>query len=88
MDAIDSKALLTCIDGADWNVEIGAISETVAFSHFPHSLLFDSIKGYPKGFRVATNLFVSPSFKRLLSVFLKKPLVLSLLSIGGSALVI
>ncbi len=59
LETLDNKGLLTLVEDADWNLEIGAISETVAFSNFPHSLLFDSIKGYPKGFRVATDLYVS-----------------------------
>ncbi len=65
LDTIDSKGLLTRIEGADWNLEIGAISETVAFSDFPHCLLFDSIKGYPKGFRVATDLYVSQKLQAI-----------------------
>ena len=44
------------IDGADWNVEIGAITE---LGHHrgeqSHALLFDNIKGYPKGYRVVSN---------------------------------
>jgi UbiD family decarboxylase len=44
------------IDGADWNVEIGAITE---LGHHrgeqSHALLFDNIQGYPKGYRVVSN---------------------------------
>lgn len=41
------------ITGADWDLEIGALSETAA-ELIPErpALLFDEIKGYPKGFRV------------------------------------
>ena len=42
------------IDGADWNLEIGAVSEMVA-AHQPGrapALVFDNIPGYPKGFRI------------------------------------
>src|ERR1700686_5652375 len=44
------------IDGADWDVEIGAVTE---LGHHrgeqSHALLFDNIKGYPKGYRVLSN---------------------------------
>ncbi|MBI2184362.1 MAG: UbiD family decarboxylase [Thaumarchaeota archaeon] len=45
------------IEGADWNLEIGAITEVMATTK-PDAhplLLFDKIKGYPKGYRVASN---------------------------------
>src|SRR3954468_6773765 len=38
---------------ADWNLEIGALTETVSeLIDEPPALMFDEIKGYPKGFRV------------------------------------
>ena len=41
------------IRNADWKLEIGALSETVAeLINEPPALLFDEIVGYPKGFRV------------------------------------
>src|SRR5713226_8408354 len=44
------------IYGADWDVEIGAITE---LGHHrgeqSHALLFDNIKGYPQGYRVLSN---------------------------------
>ena len=46
------------IDGADWNLEIGAISELMAERKGP-VLLFDHIKDYPAGYRVLTNAFNS-----------------------------
>ncbi len=46
------------IEGVDWNLEIGTITELMAERKGP-ALLFDSIPGYPKGFRVATNLFLN-----------------------------
>ncbi len=48
------------VDGADWNLEMGAITEVMAERGGP-ALLFDSIKGYTKGFRVATNLCTTPT---------------------------
>lgn len=44
------------IDGADWNIEIGAITECVADKEGP-ALLFDNVKDYPAGFRILTNVF-------------------------------
>ena len=44
------------INGADWNVEIGAITELGHHrGEHSHALLFDNIKGYPKGYRVLSN---------------------------------
>ena len=54
---VDKKGLLQKIDGANWKIEIGAITEVVAFSPTPRVLLFDNIVGYPAGFRVVTNLY-------------------------------
>ena len=43
------------IEGADWNEEIGALVEAAAeLITDPPLLLFDRIKGYPPGFRVAS----------------------------------
>src|SRR5262249_1327569 len=47
------------VDGADWDLEIGAITEVAARAARPKVLLFDNIKGYPKGFRVVTNAVCS-----------------------------
>jgi UbiD family decarboxylase len=44
---------LQVITGADWNLEIGALSETTAeLIKEPKALMFDEIVGYPKGYRV------------------------------------
>lgn len=63
--AVDELGLLRRIDGADWNVEIGALTETVAFTDRPHALLFDDIEQYPRGYRVVTNSFVSEQLQAL-----------------------
>ncbi len=43
------------IEGADWDCEIGALVEATAeLIHDPPLLLFDSIKGYPPGYRVVS----------------------------------
>jgi len=46
------------IDGADWNLEIGCLTELMAEQEGP-LLLFDNIPGYPKGFRIAANVLAS-----------------------------
>lgn len=51
---------LRVVSGADWDLEIGAITEVVARSANPKMLFFDDIRGYPKGFRVLTNAACSP----------------------------
>ena len=49
------------VRGADWNLEVGAISELNVKKDAPPALLFDEIKGYPKGFRVLTCSTSSPA---------------------------
>ncbi|MGH2397037.1 MAG: UbiD family decarboxylase, partial [bacterium] len=58
------------VEGADWNLELGAISELNVKKDVPPALLFDSIKGYPKGFRVLTCSTSSPA---RLSTILRLP---------------
>src|SRR5205823_14724810 len=56
MAEIEKLGELKRIDGADWDVEIGAVTE---MGHHrgekSHALLFDNIKDYPKGYRVLSN---------------------------------
>src|SRR6266508_1139325 len=52
---LDEMGDLQKVDEADWNVEIGAITEVMVERNGP-ALLFDSIPGYPKGFRIASNI--------------------------------
>ena len=51
VEEMDKRGQLKRIDGADRETEIGTITELVAERNGP-ALLFDNIKGYPKGFRV------------------------------------
>src|SRR5687767_13320978 len=59
------------VRGADWNLELGAISELNVKKHLPPALLFDEIKGYPRGFRVLTCSTSSPA--RLASILRLAP---------------
>src|SRR3974390_1516040 len=65
LDVIRAKGLVTDILDVDWNIELGAITEVVSFSKKPGALLFDRIKGYSEGFRVATNLYSSPRLQAI-----------------------
>src|SRR6058998_2848054 len=42
------------VDGADWDLEVGTICE-LNYERQGPALLFDNIKGYPKGYRILTN---------------------------------
>ncbi len=51
---------LKVVEGADWNLEIGALS-VLASKHKENSpaLLFDKIKDYPAGYRILVGFFES-----------------------------
>ena len=55
LDAVDRLGELRIVDGADWDLEVGAITEVAARAVNPKVVFFDNIKDYPKGFRVVTN---------------------------------
>src|SRR5688500_20279471 len=46
---------LKTLTGCDWNLEIGAVTEIVAHKEDGPAVLFEDIKGYPKGYRVLSN---------------------------------
>src|SRR5688500_13906535 len=58
---VDKLGELREVQGADWNLELGAISELNVKKPVPPALLFDEIKGYPKGHRVLTCSTSSPA---------------------------
>ena len=60
IDAVDRVGELRRVEGADPELEIGAITEVAAGSTSCPMLLFDSIKGYATGYRVVTNLLHTP----------------------------
>src|ERR671935_3151363 len=58
---VEKLGELKDVRGADWNLELGAISELNVKKDAPPALLFDEIKDYPKGFRVLTCSTSSPA---------------------------
>ncbi len=60
LDKVRALGELTDVLGADWNLELGAISELNAKKAVPPALLFDEITGYAKGFRIVTCSTSSP----------------------------
>lgn len=58
LDRLQALGELKTVLGASWEEDIGGITELITESQGP-ALLFDEIPGYPKGFRVASNLFTT-----------------------------
>jgi 4-hydroxy-3-polyprenylbenzoate decarboxylase len=53
LDECEQYGEIKVVTGTDWHLEIGALTETVSeLIDEPPALMFDEIKGYPKGFRV------------------------------------
>jgi len=59
LDRLDKLGMLRTVYDADWNLEIGIITELMVERGGP-ALLFDRIKGYPEGGRVASNVCPTP----------------------------
>ncbi len=57
---VDNLRALRKIDGADPRFEIGGITEVAAGMPECPALLFDQIKGFPRGFRIFTNAVTNP----------------------------
>lgn len=55
IDRAHEMGELCTLKGADWDLEIGAITEMVHHRHGSPAVLFDEIKGYPKGYRLLVN---------------------------------
>jgi len=59
IERVDALHALRRIEGADPRFEIGGLTEIAAGRPDCPALLFDSIKGFPRGFRVFTNAATS-----------------------------
>ena len=60
IEKADQMGECKIIEGADWETDIGTISELEVEQPSPRLLLFDKIQGYPSGYRVAVNMFATP----------------------------
>jgi 4-hydroxy-3-polyprenylbenzoate decarboxylase len=58
LEEVERIGELKRVEGAHWDKEIGAIGELMAERNGP-ALLFDKIPGYPDGYRVLNNAFLS-----------------------------
>src|SRR5438874_12854570 len=58
LDRLEQLGDLLRVTGANWEEEIGGITELMIEQEGP-ALLFDEIPGYPRGYRVAANLFTT-----------------------------
>lgn len=58
VQVLEQKGELAKIDGADWNLEMGALTELMWDAGGP-ALIFENIKNYPNSYRLATNLFAT-----------------------------
>ncbi|MFH1002877.1 MAG: UbiD family decarboxylase [Chloroflexota bacterium] len=60
IEAVDRLGELRRINGADPRLEMGTLNEVAAESSLCPMLLYDNIRGYPAGYRVAANLLNTP----------------------------
>lgn len=60
IDRVESFGELKRISGANWQTEIGAISEINVHRVPSYALLFDNVPGYPTGFRVLVGTTNTP----------------------------
>ena len=58
LNEADKLGELRLIDGADPDLDVGGLTELMAERRGP-ALLFDSLKGYDKGFRILCNPYLS-----------------------------
>jgi UbiD family decarboxylase len=59
IDQVDKMGECKVIENADWNLEIGHITELATTHPDPPLLVFDNIKGYPPGYRIVTNVLTT-----------------------------
>ncbi len=63
--ALEKLGEIKTISGAGCNLEIGAITELASLKENCPAVLFDSIPGFPKGFRILTNYLSNRVRERL-----------------------
>lgn len=57
--AVERLGQLRRVEGADWDLEIGTITDLYQRRMGLPALLFDRVRGYPEGYRVLTNALTS-----------------------------
>ena len=59
---VENLRQLKTIEGADWNLEMGAITELIYHEApgTPPAIMFDKVPGYPAGFRALFGATCSP----------------------------
>ena len=55
LEQADELGEIRTIEGADWDLEIGGVADIVNERGSSPAVLFDSVTGYPKGYRVLVN---------------------------------
>ena len=65
LQALDDIGQLKRVEGADWDLEIGTITELMHEQDKGGALLFDRIKGYLEGYRVVTGFHQTPVAQKL-----------------------
>ncbi len=78
---VDEMGDLKQVEGADWNLEIGAISALNAKKEDSPALLFGDIRGYPKDYRILT---CSLNTRRRIELTFNLPKSLSVLNLVQS----
>ena len=63
--ALQDSGGIKTIEGASCELEIGGVTQIAADSAKCPALLFDAIKGFPKGHRVLTNVLANKARERL-----------------------
>ena len=66
LKVVEDTGELKTVEGATWQEDIGMATELLNHTPQAPAALFDSIPGYPKGFRVLTNFFVHSTEQGLL----------------------
>ena len=65
VSTLESMGQLKVIEGARCDLEIGAITEITSFRKKSPAVLFDSIRGFAKGWRILTNFLANRTRERL-----------------------
>jgi UbiD family decarboxylase len=65
ISTLEQLGQLKLVEGANCDLEIGAITELASLRKKCPAVLFDSIQGFPKGFRVFTNILSNRLRERL-----------------------